>query len=163
MTDDMKVVYADGATSGSTEVYAIGDVNGRCMLAHAATAQGRVALGHNQPLDVIPSAVFTIPECAMVGRTEEQCQAAGLNVKIGKATFRANGKALAMGEPDGLVKIIIDADTDQLLGCHICGAHAADLVQEIATAMSAGVKASEISLAIHGHPTLTEVVKAAVV
>lgn len=163
VTDDMKVMYADGATSGSTEVYAIGDVNGRCMLAHAATAQGRVALGHNQPLDVVPSAVFTIPECAMVGRTEEQCQAAGLNVKIGKATFRANGKALAMGEPDGLVKIIIDADTDQLLGCHICGAHAADLVQEIATAMSAGVKASEISLAIHGHPTLTEVVKAAIV
>ena len=98
----------------------------------------------------------------MVGLTEEQCAAAGRQIKIGKAMFRSNGKALAMGEPDGLVKIIADSETDELLGCHICGAHAADLVQEVATAMTAGLKASAISTAVHAHPTLTEVVKAAV-
>ena len=132
------------------------------MLAHAASMHGLVALGKAKLTDVIPAAVFTQPECAMVGLTEEKCSAEGREIKVGKALFRANGKALAMGEPDGLVKIITDAATDELLGCHICGAHAADLVQEIATVMTAGLKVSAISEAVHAHPTLTEVVKAAI-
>lgn len=160
--DNMKVLFADGKTPVDTTLYAIGDVNGRCMLAHAASMHGLVALGKAKLTDVIPAAVFTQPECAMVGLTEEKCTAEGREIKVGKAMFRANGKALAMGEPDGLVKIITDATTDELLGCHICGAHAADLVQEIATAMTAGLKASAISEAVHAHPTLTEVVKAAI-
>lgn len=160
--DNMKVLFADGKTPADAILYAIGDVNGRCMLAHAASMHGLVALGKAKLTDVIPAAVFTQPECAMVGLTEEKCSAEGREIKVGKAMFRANGKALAMGEPDGLVKIITDATTDELLGCHICGAHAADLVQEIATAMTAGLKASAISEAVHAHPTLTEVVKAAI-
>ncbi len=140
-------------------IYAVGDVNGLCMLAHAAEAQGRVALGKEQRLDVVPSAVFTVPECAMVGSTEEQCKASGIDIKVGKATYRANGKALAMGEPDGLVKIIADASTGAVLGCHICGAHAADLIQEAALAMSAGLTVGQIAGSVHGHPTLGEVVK----
>lgn len=159
--DNMKVLF-DGSAPSDVTLYAIGDVNGRCMLAHAAYMHGLVALGKARLTDIIPAAVFTQPECAMVGLTEEKCNAEGREIKVGKAMFRANGKALAMGEPDGLVKIIADAKTDELLGCHICGAHAADLVQEVATAMTAGLKASAISDAVHAHPTLTEVVKAAV-
>lgn len=162
VNDDMTVVFEDGKAPADVKVYAIGDVNGRCMLAHAATRQGMVALGLADPTDVVPSAVFTVPECAMVGLTEERCIQDGRNVRIGKATFRANGKALAMGEPDGLVKMIVDADTDAILGCHICGAHAADLIQEVATAMQSGLKASAISSTVHAHPTLTEVALAAV-
>lgn len=162
VNDDMTVKFEDGKAPSDVKLYAIGDVNGRCMLAHAATMHGKVALGLATLTDVIPSAVFTYPECAMVGLTEEKCAELGRNVKIGKATFRANGKALAMGEPDGLVKIIADADTDELLGCHICGAHAADLVQEIATTMQAGLKASAISSTVHAHPTLGEVVLSAI-
>lgn len=146
VNDDMTVKFEDGKAPSDVKLYAIGDVNGRCMLAHAATMHGKVALGLTSLTDVIPSAVFTYPECAMVGLTEEKCAELGRNVKIGKATFRANGKALAMGEPDGLVKVIADAETDELLGCHICGAHAADLVQEIATAMQAGLKLSLIHI-----------------
>ena len=162
VNDDMTMKFEDGKAPSDVKLYAIGDVNGRCMLAHAATMHGKVALGLTTLTDVIPSAVFTYPECAMVGLTEEKCTELGLNVKIGKATFRANGKALAMGEPDGLVKVIADAETDELLGCHICGAHAADLVQEIATAMQAGLKASAISSTVHAHPTLGEVVLSAI-
>lgn len=149
--DDMKA-------AGRDDLYAIGDVNGRCMLAHAATAQGMVALGCDKiDLSVVPAAVFSVPECAMVGKTEEQCVAAGLETKIGKAMYRANGKALAMGEPEGLVKIIAGAD-GKILGCHICGAHAADLIQEIALAMANGLTVADVAFTIHGHPTLSEVV-----
>lgn len=160
--DCMKVKFKENLKPDDVTLYAIGDVNGRCMLAHAATMHGEVALGCRSLTDVIPSAVFTIPECAMVGLTEEQCAEMGKNVRIGRSTFRANGKAMAMGETDGLVKVIVDADSDKLLGCHICGAHAADLVQEIATAMSSSLKSDAIADAIHSHPTLSEIVKAAV-
>lgn len=162
VNDDMTVVFEDGKAPADVKVYAIGDVNGRCMLAHAATRQGMVALGLADPTDVVPSAVFTVPECAMVGLTEERCIQDGRNVRIGKATFRANGKALAMGEPDGLVKMIVDADTDAILGCHICGAHAADLIQEVANAIHSGDIVNAISSTVHAHPTLSEVVLAAV-
>lgn len=162
VNDDMTVVFEDGKAPADVKVYAIGDVNGRCMLAHAATRQGMVALGLADPTDVVPSAVFTVPECAMVGLTEERCIQDVRNVRIGKATFRANGKALAMGEPDGLVKMIVDADTDAILGCHICGAHAADLIQEVANAIHSGDIVNAISSTVHAHPTLSEVVLAAV-
>ncbi|MDE6651516.1 MAG: dihydrolipoyl dehydrogenase [Paramuribaculum sp.] len=142
-------------------VFAIGDVNGLCMLAHAAEAQGDVVLEKPIRLDIIPSAVFTMPECAMVGVTEKQCAEKGIEFKIGKATFRSNGKAMAMGEPDGMVKVILSPD-DRLLGCHICGAHAADLVQEAATLMNSDMPATALSDAIHSHPTLGETVKTAV-
>ncbi len=142
-------------------IFAIGDVNGRCMLAHAATAQGMSVLGEDVDLDVVPSAVFTIPECSMVGMTEEKCKEAGLAYKAAKIPFRGNGKALAMDEADGLVKMIIDTDTRRVLGCHICGPHAADLIQEVATVMANGLTVDAITRTIHGHPTLGEVILAA--
>ncbi len=154
-------ITVDDSMQTSVEgIYAIGDVNGRCMLAHAAEAQGRRVLGKEVNLDVIPSAVFTHPECAMVGFTEQQAADRGLTFKVGKATFRANGKALAMGKTDGLVKILT-ADDGRLLGCHICGPHAADLIQEAATAMAAGLPTAQLVATVHGHPTLSETVLAA--
>ncbi|MBO4871420.1 MAG: dihydrolipoyl dehydrogenase [Muribaculaceae bacterium] len=148
-------------------VYAIGDVNGLCMLAHAASAQGEVALAHilGKPchvrLDIVPSAVFTVPELSMVGLTEDQCAERELNVVVKKAFFRSNGKAVSMAETDGLVKMIVDADTRKIVGCHICGAHAADLIQEVVMAMNADATVDQLASSIHGHPTLTEVVMAA--
>jgi dihydrolipoamide dehydrogenase len=148
-------------------VYAIGDVNGLCMLAHAASAQGQVALNsilgenHKVKLNIVPSAVFTVPELAMVGLTEEQCTERDMKVVVKKAFFRSNGKAVSMDETDGLIKMIVDASTRKILGCHICGAHAADLIQEVVMAMNADVTVDVLALSIHGHPTLTEVVQAA--
>lgn len=143
-------------------VYAVGDCNGRCMLAHAATAQGRVALGLLPEMpSVMPAAVFTRPECAMVGMTEAQCQQQGLEYSTATATYRANGKAVAMDETDGMVKILVDAVTGRILGCHVCGAHAADLVQEVAVAMQCGMTASALCSTIHIHPTLSELVASA--
>ena len=144
-------------------VYAIGDVNGRMMLAHAASAQGQRALhailgkADEIKLDIVPSAVFTVPELAMVGLTEEQCAEKGLDVTVKKAFFRSNGKAVAMNETDGLIKMIVDNATRQIVGCHICGAHAADLIQEVVTAMNAGATVDLLTRSIHGHPTLSEV------
>lgn len=148
-------------------IYAIGDVNGLMMLAHAASAQGRVALHailgmpDDTRLDVIPAAVFTVPELAMVGLTEEQCTERGLDVSTSKAFFRSNGKAVAMGETDGLLKMIVDNATRRIVGCHVCGPHAADLIQEVVTAMNADATIDLLAHSIHGHPTLSEVVQAA--
>ena len=145
-------------------VYAIGDVNGRMMLAHAASAQGEVALAAilgkecDIRLDIVPSAVFTVPELSMVGLTEDQCEERGMEVGVKKAFFRSNGKAVSMAEPDGLIKMIIDAQTRQIVGCHIMGAHAADLIQEVVMAMNADATVDRLAHSIHGHPTLTEVV-----
>jgi dihydrolipoamide dehydrogenase len=145
-------------------VYAIGDVNGRMMLAHAASAQGEVALASilgkecDIRLDIVPSAVFTVPELSMVGLTEDQCEERGMEVVVKKAFFRSNGKAVSMAEPDGLIKMIIDARTRQIVGCHIMGAHAADLIQEVVMAMNADATVDRLAHSIHGHPTLTEVV-----
>ena len=144
-------------------IYAIGDVNGRMMLAHAASAQGQRALHailgktDDIKLDIVPSAVFTVPELAMVGLTEEQCTEKGLDVSVKKSFFRSNGKAVAMNETDGLIKMIVDNGTRKIVGCHICGAHAADLIQEVVTAMNAGATVDLLTRSIHGHPTLSEV------
>ena len=148
-------------------VYAIGDVNGRMMLAHAASAQGQRALhaimgkADDIKLDIVPSAVFTVPELAMVGLTEDQCTEQGLDVTVKKAFFRSNGKAVSMNETDGLIKMIVDNATRQIVGCHICGAHVADLIQEVVTAMNAGATVDLLARSIHGHPTLSEVVMTA--
>lgn len=146
-------------------VYAIGDVNGQCMLAHAATFQGFRALNQIQGkadtirLDLIPAAVFTSPEAAMVGLTEEQCKEKGMKVTAKKSFFRANGKALAMNEPDGFCKILISSEDGRVVGCHLFGAHAADLIQEVSALMNKGITLEEFKQIIHGHPTLGEVVQ----
>ncbi len=143
-------------------IYAIGDVNGLCMLAHAATAQGLKFLGENVNTDVIPSAIFTHPECGAVGLTEDQCKATNRDYVVGKSTFRANGKAVTAGETEGMVKVIADCVTGKILGCHICGAEAAILIQEVALAMSAGLTCADLKATVHPHPTLSEAVLAAI-
>lgn len=154
-TDDDMATSAEG-------IYAVGDVNGRCMLAHAAAAQARVALGEDVDLEFIPSAVFTIPECAMCGLTEDQCEAEGIEYATAKSMFAANGKALAMGEGEGFVKIIYSPSTRLMLGCHIIGPHAADIVAEATAFMVDGTNIDEIATAVvHGHPTLSETLAAA--
>ncbi len=144
--------------TGLKGLFAVGDVNGICQLAHAATAQGLRAVGQKVDLEPVPAAVFTVPEAAMTGLTEQQALDAGYNVKIGKATFRGNGKALAEGETEGLVKVVIDANSGRILGAHILGPHAADLIHELSLAIAAGVTAETLHQAVHAHPTLAETV-----
>ncbi len=153
-------------------IYAIGDVNGLIQLAHAASAQGRVALAHiisnsnsslftlHSSLSIIPSAVFTVPEAAMVGQTEEQLEEAGIEYQSHKAMYRANGKALAMEAEDGLVKILTDTE-GHILGCHILGAHASDLIHEVTLAMRLGATIHDIADTVHAHPSLSEILLAA--
>ncbi len=143
-------------------IYAIGDCNGEMMLAHVAEAQARVISGEAVNMNVVPADVFTDPECAMVGLTQEQCVEKQLPIKISKSLFRANGKANAMDNTDGFVKIIVNSETQQILGCHIIGPHASDLIQEIANAMATDTKVSELATVIHAHPTLSETVLAAI-
>ena len=143
-------------------VYAIGDVNARCMLAHAAVAQGKKVLGEDVDMNVVPAAVFSVPECSMVGLTEEQCKEQGLDYKSVKVPFRGNGKAVAMGEADGLLKLLTESTTGKIMGVHICGPHAADLITEPALAMANGLTTEAIARTIHAHPTLGEVLASAV-
>ena len=148
-------------------IYAVGDCNGLCMLAHAAAAQARVALAADSEeipdLDVMPSAVFTTPELAMVGLTEEQCETRGIEYDARKSLYAANGKARAMGATDGFVKVLTDRSPERrILGVHIIGAHASDLCAEAAAIMAADPSATRAKARIiHGHPTLSEVLAAA--
>ena len=149
-------------------IYAIGDVNGKMMLAHAATFQGIVALDHimgmsNEiDLSVMPAAVFTSPEAATVGMTEEECKEKGLAVKCLKSFFRANGKAVTMGETDGFCKLIVEADEPaRILGCHLYGQHSSDIIQEVTALISRKATLEEFRSIIHTHPTLVEVLQSA--
>lgn len=143
-------------------VYAIGDVNGRCMLAHAASAQGRVVLGEEVDMDVMPAVVFTDPECASVGLTSEQTADSDREYTVVRLPYGSNGKALASGEADGVLKLIADKDSGLIAGCHCVGAHAADLIAEAAVAMNGGVTARELAIrCIHAHPTISELLSAA--
>lgn len=143
-------------------IYAIGDVTGSYMWAHAAAAEGAVAAenaaGRHTTMDyrAVPGCIFTSPEIAMVGCTAEEAAAQGLAVRTGRFNFVANGKALAMGETDGLVKIIAAADTGRVLGVHIMGPHASDLIMEGTLAVRHGLTAEQLASTIHPHPTLCE-------
>lgn len=145
----------------SPGVYAIGDVNAICMLAHAASAQGRRVLGEDVNLDVIPSVVFTYPEVAMVGTTEQRLKEMGAEYKASKSFYRANGKAVSMGETSGIVKMLTSPADGKILGCTIMGPHAADMIEEVAVAMANDLTVNAISRTIHPHPTLCEIVAAA--
>lgn len=138
-------------------VYAIGDVNGLCMLAHAASAQGRVVADEEIDLDVIPAAVFCKPEAAMVGIGEDACKNRGIVCKTIKRNFASNGKALAMGEAEGMAKIVYSPDDGLLLGVQIIGPHAADLIAECAALLHCRATVDSLHSLIHAHPTLSEV------
>ncbi len=145
-------------------IYAIGDVTGQSMLAHTASTAGMVAaenaMGMSSVMDysVIPSCIFTTPEIAMVGLTEEEAKAQNIDFKSSRFNFAANGKAVTMGETDGLVKIIAETATGKVLGMHILGPHASDLIMEGALAIRNGLTAKDIAHTIHPHPTLSETV-----
>ena len=178
-------------------IYAIGDINGQMMLAHAATFQGIVALDHimgieNEiDLSVMPAAVFTSPEAASVGMTEEECKEKGFPVKCLKSFYRANGKAVSMAETDGFCKIIVEnpqvlpsasvlptnpviqsssvlpgeveeSPSGRILGCHLYGPHASDLIHEIAVLINRKATIRDMQNIIHAHPTLSEVLQSAV-
>ena len=152
-------------------VYAIGDIAGGYMLAHTATAQGRRALNHilagcpasgpvdSIRLDTVPAAVFTRPEAATVGLTEDECK---IPVKVYKSFFRANGKAVAMGEADGFCKIVAAEEDGRILGCHLFGPHSSDVIQEVAALITRDATVHDLDSIIHAHPTLSEVILSAV-
>lgn len=143
-------------------IYAIGDIGGKVWLAHLASAMGICAVenicGNRNEFsyDLIPGCIFTKPEIGMIGLTEDQCKEKGINYNVGKFPFAALGKAMAINETDGFCKIIADAETDQILGVHIIGPHATDLIAEAGPAMLMEATARELGKAIHAHPTLGE-------
>ena len=148
-------------------IHAIGDVIGGPMLAHKAEEEGiacveRIAgqAGHVN-YEAIPSVVYTWPELASVGKTEQECRAQGLEITTGTSLFAANGRARAMGERDGLVKIVADGRSDRILGLHILGPHASELIAEAVLAIEFGASAEDIARSVHAHPTLPEAVKEA--
>ncbi len=143
-------------------VYAIGDVTGKSMLAHVASAQGKVAaanaVGKAESINyhVIPAGIFTLPEIGRVGLTEQQTREQGITTTIGRFRYGGLGKAQAVGEPTGQFKIIADEHSKKILGVHIIGAHAADLIHEGALAIQAGLTVEDVADMIHAHPTLSE-------
>ncbi len=161
------IAVDDNMRTSAEGIFAIGDVNGRMMLAHVASFQGQRALNAIEGktdrirFDIVPSAVFTVPECGMAGKTEEQCKAEGMEIMIGQSFYRANGKALALGEPDGLCKLIFRKEDGLLIGAHIMGAQAADLAQQCADMMNRDTKLPELKDIIFGHPTVSEVILSA--
>ncbi|KAH9313000.1 hypothetical protein KI387_028035, partial [Taxus chinensis] len=161
----MQVVDANG--DKVPHLYCIGDANGKMMLAHAASAQGISVIeqisGRDNVLNhlSIPAACFTHPEISMVGLTEPQARTKGeeegFEVSVAKTSFKANTKALAENEGEGIAKLIYRPDTGEILGVHILGLHAADLIHEASNAIAMGTKIQEIKFAVHAHPTLSEV------
>ena len=143
-------------------VYAIGDVTGKSMLAHVASAQGKVAvsnvMGTTQSInyEVIPAGIFTLPEIGRVGLTEQQARERGIPMAIGRFRYGGLGKAQAVGEITGQFKVIADKESKKIVGVHIIGAHAADLIHEGALAMQGGLTVTDVADMIHAHPTLSE-------
>ena len=166
-----------GPSDQFSNIYAIGDVNGRQMLAHAAEFQAKYVIdsivnGNNaqsdsslltlhSPLSSCPAAIFTTPEAACVGPSEDQLKEQGMAYECRKAFYRSNGKALAMGETEGMLKLFSESDAGRILGCHAYGAHAADMIQEVSVLMSCGATIKQLRNMVHIHPTVNEVLLSA--
>jgi dihydrolipoamide dehydrogenase len=148
-------------------IYAIGDVIAGPMLAHKAEDEGaavaEIIAGQTAHInyDAIPSVVYTWPEVASVGKTEEQLKETGVQYKVGKFPFSANGRARALGSTDGFVKMLVDAKTDRILGVHILGPSAGEMIAELCLAMEFGASAEDVGRTCHAHPTLNEAIKEA--
>ncbi len=160
------IVVNENMQTNVPGVYAVGDITGGMMLAHVASAQGRRALDHicgiSNGIDfsVVPAAVFTVPEAATAGKTEEECE--GIETIIGKANYRANGKSVATGETDGICKVIADKASGRILGVHILGAHASDLIHEAAVLIALRATVHQAGDIIHAHPSISEVLLSAI-
>jgi dihydrolipoamide dehydrogenase len=160
-----------------SHLYAIGDANGKQMLAHAAEMQAIRAVNHilgkkdNIDFNIMPAAIFTEPEAACVGPTEDQLKAQGIDYECKKSFWRANGKALAMGETEGMLKLMVSPpelggdrgglNPGEILGCHAYGAHSADIIQEVSVLMCKHTTLNELADMVHIHPTLSEILKSA--
>ncbi|MCY0881275.1 MAG: FAD-dependent oxidoreductase, partial [Firmicutes bacterium] len=147
-------------------IYAIGDAIGGLLLAHVAAHEGTIAIEHMAglhpdalDLNRVPRVTYSRPEVASMGLSEEQAKQAGHTVKVGRFPFRANGKSLILGEAEGFVKIIADAQDDTLLGAHLIGPHASDLINELALAKYLDAAPWEIGESVHAHPTVAEVLR----
>lgn len=162
------ITVNDNMLTSVPHIYAIGDVTGRQMLAHAATFMGfravNAIVGKADKIrfDIMPSAIFTYPEAAAVGLTEDQCKEQGIECRALKGYYRANGKALAIDEPEGMVKLVAGAD-GKILGCTSYGAHSADIVQEVTAYMNYNATVADIAYSVHIHPTLSEILQDACV
>ncbi|MCA9679647.1 MAG: dihydrolipoyl dehydrogenase [Kofleriaceae bacterium] len=161
------ILADDQCRTNVANVFAIGDVIGGMMLAHKATKEGEtvaeIIAGHRAAVDVrvIPAVVFTDPEVASAGLTEDEAKAKGHTVKIGKFPFAALGRALSVNDTDGLAKVICDAKSEEILGVHIVGNGASDLISEAALAIEMGAVVQDLNLTVHPHPTLSEAVREA--
>ena len=162
-----RVIIDDHFRSSVAGIYAIGDVVRGPMLAHKAEDEGVAVAeliagkaGHVN-YDVIPGVVYTVPEIATLGKSEEDLKAAGIAYTVGKFPFTANGRARAMRATDGFVKVLADAATDRVLGCHIVGKGAGDLIHEVAVLMEFGGSSEDLARTCHAHPTMSEAVKEA--
>ncbi|MDA8088492.1 MAG: dihydrolipoyl dehydrogenase [Nitrospiraceae bacterium] len=157
-----EILVNDKMETNVPGVYAVGDVTGKMLLAHVAEKQGIAAainaMGGSQTMDysAVPAAVFTVPEIASVGLREFQAEAKGIKVKTGRFQYRALGKAHAIGEIAGFIKILADPETDRVLGAHIIGAHASDMIHEMTVAVRHGLTVRQVAETIHTHPTLSE-------
>ena len=149
-------------------IFAIGDVNGKQMLAHAAEMQAIhvvnqiIGKADHIRFDIMPAAIFTQPEAACVGPTEDQLKAEGIAYECRKSFWRANGKAMAMNETEGMLKLFVSSADGAILGCHAYGAHSADIVQEVSVLMCKHTTIAELADMVHIHPTLSEILKSAV-
>lgn len=159
-----EVVVNEYLATSVPGIYAIGDITGKIQLAHVASAQAMVAVDNimgqarKMNYNVVPNCIFTMPEVAGVGLTIQQCEEQGIKPKVGKFPFMASGKAATMGETDGFVKILADPENDKVLGVHIVGPHATDLIAEAALAIELGATVEQITKVIHAHPTLSETI-----
>lgn len=167
LTEHGRIAVDDRLHTGVGGIWAIGDVIDGPMLAHKAEEEGvavaeRIAgkPGHVS-YDAVPSVVYTDPELASVGLTQAQAKEQGLEVKIGSFPFRANGRAKALGSEEGMVKIIADAETDRILGAHIVGCRASEMIAELVMALEFRGSAEDVGRIVHAHPTLSEIVKEA--
>ncbi|MFM2044029.1 MAG: dihydrolipoamide dehydrogenase [Pseudomonadota bacterium] len=167
LDDRRRIKVDDHFRTNVPGIWAIGDVIAGPMLAHKAEEEGVVAAeimagqsGHIN-YDAIPGVVYTWPEVAAVGKTEEQLKEAGIAYKVGKFPFTANGRARAMQATEGFVKVLADAKNDRILGAHIIGANAGDMIEELGLAMEFGASAEDVARTSHAHPTLTEAIKEA--
>ncbi|MGA0805456.1 MAG: FAD-dependent oxidoreductase, partial [Pseudohongiellaceae bacterium] len=163
--DERGFIKVDGTcATGMPGVYAIGDLVRGPMLAHKASEEGIMVVeniaGHKVTLnyDLVPAVIYTHPEIASVGKTEEQLKAAGIEYKTGVFPFAASGRALAANDSEGMVKMLADARTDRVLGCHIIGPSAADLAQAVVVAMEFSSSAEDIGMTVFSHPALCEAV-----
>lgn len=162
-----EILVDDQMRTNLPNVYAIGDAVGGKLLAHKAEEEGVIAAeviaGHpvHMHYHTMPGVVYTWPEVATCGLTEAEVNASGRAYRVGKFPFSANGRARSMAETNGFVKFIVDATTDEILGCHMIGANVSDLLSEVVLAMEFRGTAEDIGVTVHSHPTLTEVVKEA--